>query len=149
MQPVMNRTVSAAVDLPWLFIFPTRACWDCEINCEDLVGLILPTGTAPRFVAGLHQCASSHRPLQILFEGHSRIFDTKLRTKRRIGFTSMIKRELVYWTFNRPARHRLTDSKLSGLERRMIFSITARLSGAGSETLGATGKRPRFSSFLK
>ena len=61
----------------------------------------------------------------------------------------MIKRELVYWTYNRPAKHRFTDSKLSGLDRRMIFSITARLSGAGSETLGTTGKSPRFSSFLK
>ena len=68
-QPVQKRTVSAAVDLPWLFIFPTNAiCKTEEKKLHGKHGMIcLPRETAPRFVLSQPPCAAWSDPLEIKF----------------------------------------------------------------------------------
>ena len=141
-QPVMNRTVSAAVLLPWLFILPTRACCNYEIYGKNWVGLILTNGNCPPLSCRIASiCIITPAAANNIL----RTFQDIWRQFRKY----LTLDSLVYSKWNIPAKHRLTDTKLSGFDRRMIFSISPLLSGEGSEILGTTGKRPRLSSFLR
>ena len=68
-----------------------------------------------------------------------------IRIKRKITKHMICK----HFVSHLPAKQHCTATKLSGLDMQINFAISARLSVAGREVHGTTGKRPFESIFLR